>query len=177
MLENFEIDLKTIEMDEKCFSYSLDDSFFTDIEAQDITGGHLGAQVHVKNNAASYELSLHVDGNITIPCDRCLDDMIQPINADSVLKVKFGPSYLDEGDDLIIVPEDEGKINVAWFLYELIALAIPIYHAHNDGECNEEMMKILKEHTNQNLSDGEDVVDGSNVDPRWNDLKNLLNNN
>ena len=178
MLENFEIDLKAIEMDGKSFSYSLEDSFFTDLEAQDITGGHLDAQVLVKKNAASYELNLHVDGNITIPCDRCLDDMLQPVNADSVLKVKFGPSYLDEGDDLIIVPEDEGKINVAWFLYEMIVLSIPIHHTHKDGECNAEMMKILKEHSDQNFNDEDSAVANDNkIDPRWSDLKNLLNNN
>ena len=80
MLENFVIDLKAIEKDDKSFSYSLEDSFFTDLEAQDITGGHLDAQVLVKKNAASYELNLHVVGNITIPCDRCLDHMLQPVN-------------------------------------------------------------------------------------------------
>ena len=178
MLENYEIDLKTIESDDVNFSYSLDDSFFTDIEAQDISSGHVDAQVRVIKKTASFELHLHVDGNVTIQCDRCLDDMNQPIEADSILKVKFGPSYLDEGDDLIIVPEDEGKINVAWFLYEIIALSIPIQHTHTSGECNEEMMKILKEHSGQNISDEDAVVTKDNeVDPRWKDLKKLINNN
>jgi uncharacterized metal-binding protein YceD (DUF177 family) len=178
MLENYEIDLKTIESDDVNFSYSLDDSFFTDIEAQDISSGHVDAQVRVIKKTASFELHLHVDGSVTIQCDRCLDDMNQPIEADSILKVKFGPSYLDEGDDLIIVPEDEGKINVAWFLYEIIALSIPIQHTHASGECNEEMMKILKEHSGQNISDEDVVVTKDNeVDPRWKDLKKLINNN
>ena len=178
MLENFEIDLKAIEKDDKSFSYSLEDSFFTDLEAQDITGGLVDAQVLVKKKVASYELHLHVNGNITIPCDRCLDNMNQPINADSVLKVKFGPSYLDEGDDLIVVPEDEGRINVAWFLYEMIVLSIPIHHAHNDGECNAEMMKLLREHSDQNFNnDDSAVITDNKIDPRWSNLKNLLNNN
>ena len=62
MLENFEIDLKAIEKDDKSFSYSLEDSFFTDLEAQDITGGLVDAQVLVKKKVASYELHLHVGG-------------------------------------------------------------------------------------------------------------------
>ena len=96
----------------------------------------------------------------------------------AALKVKFGPSYLDEGDVLIIVPEDEGKINVAWFLYEMIVLSIPIHHTHKDGECNAEMMKILKEHSDQNFNDEDSAVANDNkIDPRWSDLKNLLNNN
>jgi len=104
--------------------------------------------------------------------------MKQPVEAESMLKVKFGPSYLDEGDDLIIVSEEEGIINVAWFLYELIALSIPIQHTHELGECNEEMMKILKEHSGQyqDSGDGDNTKD-SLVDPRWNGLKELINNN
>ena len=94
------------------------------------------------------------------------------------MKVKFGSSYVDDGDDLIIVPEDDGKINVAWFLYEIIALSIPIQHTHAPGECNEDMMKILKEHSSQNLNDDSEVVEnGNEMDPRWNELKKLLNNN
>ncbi|MCR4765998.1 MAG: DUF177 domain-containing protein [Bacteroidaceae bacterium] len=178
MLENFEIDLKAIE-DEGVFSYSLDDAFFKEIDAQDISGGQVEAQVIVKKMSASYELGLHVNGVITILCDRCLDDMIQPIEADTVLKVKFGPSYKDDGDDLIIVPEELGKVNVAWFLYEVVALSIPIQHVHEPGKCNEEMMKILKEHSGQFLEDENNVVnnDSNMTDPRWNDLKKLLNNN
>ena len=178
MLENFEINLKAIDVDEKDFSYSLNDSFFTEIEAQDVIGGHIDAQVHVKKKIASYELYLHINGCVTIQCDRCLDDMDQPVEADSMLKVKFGPSYLDEGDDLIIVTEDEGKINVAWFLYEVIALSIPIQHTHAPGDCNEEMMKILKEHLGHSFTDdNSNTGKGNEEDPRWNDLKKLLNNN
>lgn len=178
MLENFEINLKAIELDDIDFSYSLDDTFFTDVEAQDITGGHVEATVLVKKKAASFELHLHIKGEVTIQCDRCLDDMCQPVEADSILNVKFGPSYLDEGDELIIVPEDEGKINVAWFLYEIIALSIPIQHTHEPGKCNEEMMKILSEHTGKVLFDENGIAGKDDeMDPRWNDLKKLLNNN
>lgn len=178
MLENFEINLKAIELDDIDFSYSLDDIFFTDVEAQDIVGGQVNAYVHVKRKTACFELHLHINGNVTIQCDRCLDDMNQPVEADSILKVKFGSSYVDNGDDLIIVPEEDGKINVAWFLYEIIALSIPIQHTHAPGECNADMMKILKEHSSQNLNDDSEVVEnGNEMDPRWNELKKLLNNN
>ena len=178
MLEKYDIDLKANEVDDKTFTYSLDDSFFAAIEAQDIKSGQVDATVLVKKHSASFELNMYVNGYVTIQCDRCLDDMKQPVEAESMLKVKFGPSYLDEGDDLIIVSEEEGIINVAWFLYELIALSIPIQHTHELGECNEEMMKILKEHSGQyqDSGDGDNTKD-SLVDPRWNGLKELINNN
>ena len=50
--------------------------------------------------------------------------------------------------------------------------------AHNDGECNAEMMKILREHSDQNFNnDDSAVITDNKIDPRWSNLKNLLNNN
>lgn len=177
MLEKYDIDLKAIELDEKVFNYSLDDDFFTALEAQEVTRGQVEAHVNVKKLTGSFELNMYINGYVIIQCDRCLDDMVQPVEANNKLKIKFGPAYLDEGDELVIVPEDEGKVNVAWFLYEIIALSIPIQHTHASGECNEEMMKILKEHSGNFNEEENDAPIGENIDPRWNDLKKLLNNN
>ena len=176
-LEKYDIDLKTMEVDEKEFTYSLDDDFFTALGAQEVTRGQVEAHVNVKKLTASFELDMYINGYVIIQCDRCLDDMVQPVEANNKLKIKFGTSYLDEGDELVIVPEDEGKVNVAWFLYEIIALSIPIQHTHASGECNEEMMKILKEHSGHFNEDENDSPTGENIDSRWNDLKKLLNNN
>ena len=55
------------------------------------------------------------DGVVWVPCDRCLDDMEQPITSADKLMVKFGTEYAEEGDNLIVIPEEEGLINVAWF--------------------------------------------------------------
>ena len=175
-LMKFEIDLKAMEGDMQDFSYSLDDSFFQALETKEISRGSVNAQVVVRKHAGSFELDMHVDGNVVIQCDRCLDDMIQPVDSDYKLFVKFGPEYMDEGDDLVVVPEDEGKVNVAWFLYEIVALAIPIQHMHEPGECNQEMMKILEQHSAKGLDNNNE--DGETAtDPRWNDLKKILNNN
>ena len=61
---------------------------------------------------------------IIVPCDRCLDDMELEIATDDSLKVKLGADFSDE-NDIVVVPEEDGYINVAWFIYEFIALTIP----------------------------------------------------
>ena len=60
------------------------------------------------------------------------------------LYVKFGSEYSEENDDVVIVPEAEGEINIAWFLYEFIALTIPLKHVHPAGKCNKTMSMKLK---------------------------------
>ena len=105
--------------------------------------------------------------------------------------VKFGQTYAEEGDNLIIIPEEEGEINVAWFIYEFVVLTIPMKHVHAPGKCNKAMTSKLNKHlrTNSNDEDGHestyepeaDVVVEEDaeeqIDPRWNELKKILDNN
>jgi Uncharacterized ACR, COG1399. len=41
------------------------------------------------------------------------------------LSLKFGKEYSEESDEIVIIPEDDGEINIAWFLYEFIVLSLP----------------------------------------------------
>lgn len=67
-----------------------------------------------------------------MPCALCLDDMDQPIVADQRMAVKLGDSY-SEDDDLVTVAEEEGILDVAWYVYESIELNIPIKHVHTEN--------------------------------------------
>ena len=116
-----------------------------------------------------WELMLHTEGLVTIPCNLCMDDMEQLIAADNRLVVKLEEEN-NEDDELVIVDEDEGILDLSWYIYEFIALAIPIRHVHAPGKCNAAMMKVLEEHSTDRSSDEESTT---SVDPRWEKLKNI----
>jgi uncharacterized metal-binding protein YceD (DUF177 family) len=98
--------------------------------------------------------------------------------------VKFGAGFSEE-NEIVIVPEAEGSINVAWFIYEFIILNIPIKHVHAPGECNKTMVTKLKRHITRNKDDVEDnslfevdddddiSTEDTQVDPRWDNLQNI----
>ena len=104
-------------------------------------------------------------------CDRCLDDMEQPVQADDHLVVKFGTAY-SEDDDLITVAKDEGILDVSWFIYQFVELRIPLRHVHAPGKCNPAMMDVLKEHSA--ARSGEESAQSS-MDSRWAALEKLKN--
>ncbi len=60
--------------------------------------------------------------------------------------VKFGEDYSEE-DDLVTVAENEGILDISWFIYEFIHLNIPIKHVHAPGKCNPAMIEMLNEHS------------------------------
>jgi len=121
-----------------------------------------------------------------VPCNRCLDDLDQEIDSKNRLIVKFGKEYSEESDEVVIIPEDEGEINIAWFLYEFVALNIPIKHVHESGKCNKIMSTKLRKHraVSRDDDDDDDMADDDgdfadeeeiteNIDPRWEGLKGL----
>ncbi|MBR1448634.1 MAG: DUF177 domain-containing protein [Prevotella sp.] len=168
-LERYKIDLKALTEDVTPLQWELDDQFFRSLEDAQVQSGSLHVSGSIRKAVGFFELLLHTEGTVQVPCDRCLDMMDQPIEADLRLVVKLGAEYQEE-DDIITVDESEGTLQTAWFIYESIVLAVPIQHVHQPGDCNDAMMRVLSEHSAARSSDA-DAEEA--VDPRWEALKGL----
>ena len=172
------------------YTYKIDNQFFADIDAPQIQKGDLDVQLTVQKSIGVFVLDFHTEGVVYVPCDRCLDDVEIDIDTDNTLKVKLGEEESDD-DEFITVSEMDGFINIAWYVYEFIALSLPIKHVHAPGECNEAMLgalnKYLKTDANADDMDDDDDYEAGEatddeaapkeIDPRWNELKKILNNN
>lgn len=169
-LKPFKIDLKAIGTEDKNFEFALTDEYFKAIDAADIHQGNLSVSLTVRRNAGSFALNFHICGYVIVVCDKCLDNMQQPIETDCVLMVKFGEEYSDE-DELIVVPEREGIIDVSWFIYEFIELNIPIKHVHAPGKCNPAMIRMLQEYSATRSSEADN--NEPPIDSRWAELEKL----
>ena len=167
--EILKIDLKELKEGVSTLDFSLGDAYFDSLDEDEIKRGNICVSVDVKRTENYFELNIHTEGTVVIPCDICLDDMDQAIETDDRLIVKFGEEY-SEDDDLITIDEREGTLDLAWFIYEFIALNIPAKHVHTPGKCNAAMIKVLEEHS-ATRSSGED--EETAVDPRWNGLEKL----
>lgn len=188
-LEQYKVDLKGMQMPVLEQEFELDDQFFIDLDAPEVRQGRGHVSLEVKKQAAgsAFELSFDIEGIVVVQCDRCLDDMEQEIAISDRLMVKLGTEYSEE-DDWVTIPEEDGEINVAWYIYEFIVLAIPLKHVHAPGQCNEAMAEKLKEHlriaaddediASVEMEEDEDLESTSQIsDPRWNELKKILDNN
>ena len=168
-LERFKIDLKGLTEEVTTYDFDLDDSFFEALDETEVESGTLHVSLSIRKASGFFELQFHTVGTVNITCDRCLDLMEQPIETDNRLVVKFG-STGSEDDDTVIVDENEGILDTSWFIYEFIALAIPIQHVHAPGKCNPAMTKALEELSADRSGDEES---SQAIDPRWEKLKDL----
>ncbi len=137
------------------YEFLLDNLYFAEIDSPEVQRGRIHVSLTVKRSSHAFELDFHFKGTVVVPCDRCLDDMDLPIDTGTRLVVKLGKEYSDLGDNLIVIPEEEGELNVAWIMFEFIALAIPMKHVHAPGCCNKAMSRKLREHLRYSPDDGE----------------------
>lgn len=167
-LESLKIDLKGLKEGETALEYDLNDTYFGAINGAEVSKGRVHVSLSIRKTNGFFELLIHSEGTVVIPCDRCLDDMDQPVETDNRLTVKLGTEY-NEDDDLVTIDENEGILDLSWFIYEFIALAIPIKHVHEPGKCNAAMIEALEEHSTARSSKDTE----QEIDPRWEALSKL----
>jgi uncharacterized metal-binding protein YceD (DUF177 family) len=143
----YEVNLKSFSGKEQTYEYLLENAYFANIDSEEIRKGKVQVNVTVCRKGSLFELNFYLHGAVKIPCDRCLDEVELPVESRNKLMVKFGKEFSEESDEVVIIPEEEGAINVAWFLYEFIVLSLPMKHVHAPGKCNREMASQLRNHT------------------------------
>ena len=168
-LEQFKVDLKALTEEVTPLEWELDDQFFEQLEDAQLQQGSVHVSGSIRKAVGFFELELLSVGTVRVPCDRCLEMMDQPVEADLRLIVKMGSEYTDD-DDVITVDEAHPVLDTAWLIYESIALAVPIRHVHQPGDCNVSMSEKLNELSAARSRDA-DAEDA--VDPRWAALKGL----
>ena len=184
----FKLPLKSLPEGTHSFEYHLGKKFFFFLLSPDIHDADLQVQLTVTYKRDLYTLDFTITGTITLICDRCLDDLIMPVETEYHINVKYGDDYNDEADDLLVIPESDNYLNVAYILYDTVALTVPIKHVHPMGKCNRQMSQMLKKHRARPADDDSeledelieemDSMDASDpaeqpTDPRWDALKGL----
>lgn len=165
---NYTLPIKQLPVGSHDFKYTLNREFFADLEQDEISDGIVNVVVNVAKGQRNITMNIAATGKVVVTCDRCLAPLTLDMEADDFFNVIFGEEYAEEGDNVVVVPEQDGEFDVSWLIYETILLSLPFNHTHEEGECNPEMEETLKRYT----PNGEDEQE-SESDPRWDALKNM----
>ncbi len=156
------------------------------MENADVRDADLDVHLVVEHHNDIYALAFTISGTVTLLCDRCLDDLVLPIDTTYNINVEYGDDYNDESDDLLVIPQGDNFLNVAYMLYDTVVLAIPIKHVHPLGKCNRAMSALLKKHRAHGTGEDADLQDemldsideidsaaDAPSDPRWDALRGM----
>jgi uncharacterized metal-binding protein YceD (DUF177 family) len=155
------------------FDFEIDNRFFEKFEESEVREGSLIAEITIDKRSTHADLDFRIKGTVSIYCDRCLDKFLYPVESKNRLLIKFGRNDEENDPDILYLPSGENEFDLNQHLYDFIMLALPIRRIHPDDEegnstCNPAMLKKLDD-----LRTDEE----SHTDPRWDDLKKLMNNN
>lgn len=150
------------------FEFILDNVFFDCFEATRGTQGKIDAIVEIFKSSLLMEVKIKIAGAVIVACDRCLGKMTLPVEGEMNLFVKQSEREEGNDDDYIVVSPEDDFLDLSSYLYETYMLNYPIRVVHADGECDQDMQKVLDEYVKDE--------DAKPVDPRWDELRKLINN-
>ncbi len=136
------------------YVYDIDDRFMQEREAAgDIRNWKAQITLVFDKHENFFMLHFDIDGNITVPCDRCGDDFALRLwdEFDLVIKLTGGDeAEMPEDEvDVAFIPRSETVIDISNWLYEFLMLSVPLQHIHPDKPdgspgCNEEALNLLE---------------------------------
>ena len=155
------------------FEYKIDKEFFDHFEYEEFNSANVKVDLLLEKKATMMELTFRATGTVNVNCDLTNEPYDQPIDSSLFLVIKFGEEFNDDNEDLLILPHGEFEVNIQQYIYELIVLAVPLKRIHpgvEDGTLESDVLDKLEE-----LSLEKEKKKEEETDPRWDKLKNLLN--
>jgi uncharacterized protein len=156
------------------FEFRLEDAFFQMFESNEWEGGNVTARLEVSKRADGVTLDIHFDGVLRVACDRCLELFALKVQSSQQVYVKFGQEEMELDDNVIVVSKEDNHLDLSPLFYDYLILSIPVSKVHpsddygNSG-CNIEMIEELEKHII--------TEEKTKNDPRWDELKKLLDKN
>ena len=176
-LKEFKIAFAGLKQGRHEFSFELDNEFFESFGYDEFNSAAVNATVELDKRSTLMDLHLLGSGSVNVNCDVTNEPFDMPVDAIMDIVVKFGDRFNDENEDILILPHGEYELNVAQYLYEMVALSIPLKKTHpglEDGSLESDVLDKLEE---LKLSSSDEIEDGIDTDPRWDALKKLKTDN
>lgn len=180
-LTEYRIAFSGLKLGEHNYELSAREAFFEKYHNLEVEHGDVKVNLVLNKKERMLVFDFHLEGWIELTCDRCLGKYKHFLKDDEKLYVKRQNGIYEmseESEDVLIIPDDWSDFDVAHYIYEFIALLIPMKKVHpndQDGKplCDPKMIEILKKIEVGRKSNGEGQED---IDPRWEALKNLKKN-
>jgi len=175
MEDALKLKLNTLPFGIEVIECHVDEAFFDGVEHADVRHADVDVALQVNRlGETDYRLDITCRGTLTIPCDRCLDDMVHEVDATYGVTVKQEGTVLDDShDDLLLVPASWSELDAAPLVRDTVLLTLPLTHCHaTREECNSDMLALLDDHSAGVVADDEGTGEGA-TDPRWDALKKL----
>jgi uncharacterized metal-binding protein YceD (DUF177 family) len=172
-MERYRIHIVGLSINVHHFTFEVGNEFFKKYGTGLVSEGSFTVNVALDKHETFLEASFSIKGTAKLVCDRSLDPFDYPVDLNSKIIFKYGEEDKEISEDVMMIHHGTETLELGQFIYEFIALSIPMKKLH-PRFANEE--KSEEEGTIVYSSEKENKTEGEEIDPRWEMLKNLNKN-
>ena len=174
-LNEFLIPFVGLKLGKHQFEYQINKSFFDHFEYDEFESADIKVNLVLEKKSLMMELHFKHKGSVQVPCDVTGEMFDLPVKGNLRVVVQFGEEFNNENEELLILPHGEHQVDVSQYIYEMIALSVPLKRVHpgiKDGTLKSKALDKLNELKVTEVK--EEVEEEKEIDPRWDKLKQLL---
>lgn len=160
--------------------FPIDKALLESVEDEEMIGAEAVAKVTMTKGASMLTLDVAISGEVTVECDRCLDELQLPVEIEDSLVVKFSEDEEGFDGEVMWLNPADAELDMREWLYETVLLALPYQRVHDSiEECNPEMVKMFRivseEEFDQMAEPTGTIAEGEGAN-KLEELKRLLEN-
>jgi len=174
-LKSYDIKFSGLKNGKHQYRFHLDRSFFEKFNYDEFAACTFDILVDFDKSDNLLKFNIQTSGTVNVPCDISGEFFDQPVKGNLDFIVKFGESYNDDREDLIILPYNAYQINIAQQIYESVLLNVPVKRIHPDivsGKKSAENARYIVNYQDETEEIKEEQT--NEIDPRWAALKKIL---
>jgi uncharacterized metal-binding protein YceD (DUF177 family) len=157
------------------FEYQINETFFAEFDYDEFEKADIKVNLVLEKKSTMLELAFKHKGTVYVPCDLTGEMFDLPVKGKIKLVVQFGEQFNNDNEELLILQHGEHQIDIKQYVYEMIALSVPLKKVHpgiKDGTLKTAALDKLKELSIKDHN--KEAIQEENTDPRWDKLKKLL---
>lgn len=179
-LKAFEIEIIALRNGTHQYHFLLEDDFFAYFQSPLLSAGNCDAVVVLEKSERLIRVVFQIKGTIGLVCDRSLDEFDYPIKIKEEIIFKYGEKEQEVSENLILITPHTPHLALGAYLFEFIALAIPMKKLHprfareqvqDPDKDDDKPLWVYSSET----KDAQRLSPDEMIDPRWEALKKLQN--
>ena len=147
-LNEFLIPFIGLKLGKHQFEYQINKTFFDDFDFDEYESSDIKVNVVLEKKSTFMELAFKHKGTVNVPCDLTGEPFDLPIKGKINVVVQFGEQFNNDNEELLILPHGEHQLDIKQYIYEMIALSVPLKRTHpgiKDGTLKTPALDKLNE--------------------------------
>ena len=160
----YEINIFNLSNKEHTYKFEFDRNLFQMFQQDIVKEGNGTCHIVINKSDTMLNMCLRIEAHISLTCDISLKIFRKPLNISENIIIKFSDEETELDENIKIIKWDTETINIAFYIYELVLLSVPMKKIHPEID-QPHRPTVIFDKSNKNV----EVC----ADPRWEILKKL----